>query len=255
MRGSRRVSDPTPLNLPNANGTNAEPALNERKTVMKKHYLSALMVGTGFALAAGTALAGPDCGKAGKRSAAHFERLDANKDGKVTLAELTQSKESWLSKVDANKDGVATTAEVEQSQKARHAQRIARMFEKRDLNKDGRLTREESQMPERWFARSDTNRDGALTAAELGERASQGKAQAGKARGKRGGKLAHLDQNADGKVEREEVRKSAARMLERLDRNADGSLTSDELGRRGRGHGKGRRGPGPDAKPTKPVAS
>lgn len=223
---------------------------------MKKHCLSALIVGSGLALA-GTALAGPDCGEAGKGGAQRFEQLDANKDGKVTLAELTQSKESWLGKVDANKDGVATAAEVEQSHEALHAERVARMFEKRDANKDGRLTQAESQMPERWFARSDADNDGALTAAELAKRPARGKGeQAGKSQGKRrGGQLAHLDQNDDGKVEREEVRQAAARMLQRLDRNADGSLTAEELGRGGRGHGKGRHGGGPEGKNVKPVKS
>lgn len=223
---------------------------------MKKHYLSALVIGSGLALA-GTALAGADCGKAGKGAAERFERLDANKDGKVTLAELTQSKESWLGKVDANKDGVASAAEVEQSHKARRAEHVARMFEKRDTDKDGRLTQAESQMPERWFARSDANGDGALTAEELAAHPARGKGgQAGKSQGKhRGGRLGHLDLNGDGKVEREEVQQAAARMLQRLDRNADGSLTAEELGRGGRGHGKGRHGAGAGGKTVKPVKS
>lgn len=224
---------------------------------MKKHCLSALIIGSGLALA-GTALADPDCGKGGKGAAERFERLDANKDGKVTLAELTQSKESWLGKVDTNKDGVATAAELEQSHKARHAERVAAMFAKRDTNKDGRLTQAESQMPERWFARSDANNDGALTAAELAARPAHGKGgHAGKSHGKRGGgQLAHLDQNDDGKVERAEVIQAATRMLQRLDRNADGSLTSDEMGRGGRGHGKGRHGGGgAEGKTSKPVKS
>ena len=223
---------------------------------MKKHCLSTLIIGSGLALA-GTALAGPDCDKAGKGAAARFERLDANKDGKVTLAELTQSKESWLGKVDANKDGVATATEVEQNHEALHAERAARILERRDANKDGRLTQTESQMPERWFARSDVNGDGALTAGELATRPARGKGDhAGKGQGRRGGgQLAHLDQNDDGKVEREEVRQAATRMLQRLDRNADGSLTSEELGRSGRPHGKGRHGGGAEGTSVKPVKS
>jgi Ca2+-binding EF-hand superfamily protein len=225
---------------------------------MKKYYLTAaLVLGSGLALA-GSALAGADCdeaghgeaghgkaghGKAGHGSAERFGRLDTNKDGKVTLAELTVAREAWLTEVDSNKDGVATQAELEASHSAQHGKRIAQLFTDKDANKDGRLTREESQFPERRFVRSDTNGDGALTVAELNEKGKPGGAHA-TAKG-RGGKLGHFDENGDGKVEREEVRKAAARQFTRLDQNSDGNLTSDELSRqRGHGHGKHRQGPG-----------
>src|SRR5262245_21881306 len=130
---------------------------------MNKLSVTALILGSGLALA-GSVLAGSDgsdCaeGKAdGKgKGAQRMSQLDTNKDGKVTLAELLQSKQSWLHEVDANKDGAATRAEVEASMQARRSKHVSELLAKRDANKDGKLSKEESQMPPRWFARVDAN--------------------------------------------------------------------------------------------------
>jgi len=201
---------------------------------MNKLSISALVFGSGLALA-GVALAGPDC-DSGKTKAGRMSQLDANKDGKVTLAELTASKQSWLREVDANKDGVATRAEIDARFAAGHAERMQKLFESRDSNKDGRLTREESRMPERWFARSDANGDGSLTREEL----SQPPARPGAPAGHRGGKLAQLDTNSDDKIDAGELKVAAERMLARLDKNKDGVLSADELGHdKGGHHGHG----------------
>ena len=226
---------------------------------MKKYYLTASILGSGLLLA-GTVLAGgPDHGKGGKGSAGRFNQLDTNKDGKVTLAELTQSKEGWLSQIDGNKDGVATPAEIEASHKARRTQHIERMFQRKDANHDGRLTREESGKPEPWFAKVDANRDGALTQAELAQAPARGQHGPGAKHARGAGRGTHMDQNGDGKIDRDEVRKAAARKFERLDRNSDGSLTAEELGaHRGKGHGKGGQHPkGTEGKaqPPHPKAS
>jgi Ca2+-binding EF-hand superfamily protein len=197
---------------------------------MNKLSITALVFGSGLALA-GVALAGPDC-DTGKTKAGRMSQLDTNKDGKVTLAELTASKQSWLREVDANKDGVATRAEMDARFAAGHAERMKKLFESRDTNKDGRLTREESHMPERWFARSDANGDGSLTREEL----SQPPARPGAPAGHRPGKLAQLDTNSDDKIDAAELKTAAERMLARLDQNKDGVLSADELGRNKGGH-------------------
>jgi len=200
---------------------------------MNKLTISALIFGSGLALA-GAALAGPDCG--GKAKAGRMSQLDTNKDGKVTLAELIASKQSWLREVDANKDGVATRAELEARFAAGHAERMTKLFDSKDANKDGRLTREESHMPERWFSRADTNKDGSLTREELTQ-PPQGPA------GRRGGKLAQLDTNSDEKIDGTEIKDAATRMLQRLDQNKDGVLSADELEpNHGRHHGHDGRG-------------
>jgi Ca2+-binding EF-hand superfamily protein len=227
---------------------------------MKKYYLTASILGSGLLLAGSALAGGPDCDKGGKGGAGQFTRLDSNKDGKVTLAELTQSKEGWLSQIDLNKDGVATPAEIEASHASRRTQHIERMFERKDANKDGRLTREESRMQAAGFAKADTNNDGALTPAELAQAPGRGQRGPAAKHARGAGRGAHMDQNGDGKVELEEVRKAAARMLERLDQNSDGSLTAEELGKhRGKGHGKGphhpKQGSEGKAQPTPPKAS
>lgn len=219
----------------------------------KKYSLAALVFGAGLAVG-GTALAGAGTDSAaaqeGKgdhacaghegKGAGRLSRLDTDQDGKVTLAELTASREAWLTKLDTNKDGAVTTAEFDSGRQAKHAERAARMFERKDVNKDGRISRDETRMPERWFTSADANKDGALTREELAAAPKPGGKGFG---GRHGGDMfGRLDDNRDGKVDRREVQKAAADMLQRLDTNKDGSLAADEL--RGPGkHGRFRHGP------------
>lgn len=218
---------------------------------MNKSRYTALILGSSLAVAgsafAGVALAGGDgeCNKAGGhmggRGAARFEQIDTNKDAKISLAELTASRESWLTQVDTNKDGVATQAEIDASMAAKRQEHQQKMFEREDANNDGRLTREETRLPSAWFEKADANKDGALTLAELGN--AHNHARPDKAAGHhRAGKARRFDQNGDGKVERQELRTAASDQFARLDKNKDGSLTSDEF--RAQRHGKHRRGPG-----------
>lgn len=196
---------------------------------MNKLSLTALILGSGLAIA-GTALAGPGWHH-GKGGGGMMGQLDTNKDGKVTLAEITESKQAWLREVDSNKDGVATQAEIEASMTARRKAHLDELFAREDKNKDGRISRDESSMPERWFARVDANNDGSLTREELSQRPGK---RGGKDAGKHP-KLAKLDANSDGKIDAAELKASAEQMLKRLDKNGDGTLTADELKRRGHG--------------------
>jgi Ca2+-binding EF-hand superfamily protein len=211
---------------------------------MNKKYSSVLAIIVSAAALAGTAAAGGGQAHGGKD---RMTKLDANKDGKVTLAELTQSKQSWLAEVDTNKDGSATTAELEAHSKARREKHVQELFQRKDSNHDGRLSREESGMPERWFDRNDENKDGALTPAELASGRSKGhKGGKHERDGRAGGKHARLDANGDGKIDRAEVTQSAAQMLQRLDKNTDGTLSAEEVSARHKGpHHGGKRGRGP----------
>jgi Ca2+-binding EF-hand superfamily protein len=217
-------------------GDSTQDPSQQQGIVMKKLTLTALVLGSGLALA-GTVLAGTEChaGKGGGR----MSHLDADKDGKVTLAEIVQSKQGWLRDFDANKDGAVTRAEFDASFQARRSEHVNQMLAKQDANKDGVISREESAMPARWFARIDADSDGKLTREEL----SRPLARPGAREGQHGGMFSKLDANNDGKVDAAETKASAEQMLKRLDKNGDGSLDASELqqgwhGRRGpKGHG------------------
>lgn len=228
---------------------------------MNKYRYTALILGSSLAVAGvafgGVAFAGGgDCDKAGGhagRGAARFEQVDSNKDGKISLAELTASRETWLTQVDTNKDGVATQSEIEASMASHRQERVQKMFERDDANKDGKLSREETRMPSAFFEKADANKDGALTLAELTDARKNAPAdqQAKHGAGKGPGKGAHFDQNGDGKVDRQELRTAAQSQFAQLDKNKDGSLTSDEF--RAHGHFKHRRGDKNDGPATAPA--
>jgi Ca2+-binding EF-hand superfamily protein len=199
---------------------------------MNKYIFPALIVSS-LALA-GSALAGADggCdkaeGKAGHGAAARFGEVDTNKDGKISLAELTASRETWLTRIDTNKDGVASQAEIDASFQAGRQEHLQKRFERDDANKDGRVTRDESHMPSAWFERADSNKDGALTLAELSS-AKPPSMQRDPHAGKPAGRMGRMDSNGDGKVERSELKTAAEQQFARLDTNKDGSLTNDEF--------------------------
>jgi hypothetical protein len=224
---------------------------------MNKYHFTALVVGSSLAIAgsvvASSAFAGPDGDKAdGKAShgpGARFNEIDSNKDGKLSLAELTAARESWFARLDTNKDGVITQAEIAASFAARRQEHLTKMFERDDVNRDGRVTRAESHLPSAWFELADANKDGTLTLQEL----TQWKAPA-RANGQsehQMGRWNRFDENGDGKIERKELDAAVARQFARVDKNGDGSVTSDEFGAM-RGHFRGRhqRGPHDEGSPA-----
>jgi len=101
----------------------------------------------------------------------------------------------------------------------------ARLIERFDANKDGKL--ELSELPphmQKFMAKGDTNNDGVLSADEL-------KAGAEKMRAEH---LAKVDTDHDGKVSPEERKaafeKFAEARFEKMDKNNDGALSKDEIG-------------------------
>ena len=123
-----------------------------------------------------------------------FERLDKNKDGKLTKDEVPERMWQFLSKADANKDGAISKEELEAARKTMQEQMQQRrprwggtgggpqagpaqgwkpptaseMFERLDKNKDGKLTKDE--VPERvwqFLSKADANKDGAVSKEEV----------------------------------------------------------------------------------------
>lgn len=111
-------------------------------------------------------------------SAAHAQEaptLDADRDGKVTLAEFKAGQgERNFARLDADRDGKVTAAEVEAVRAAnpsapdRPRAGGGRMLMMLDKDKDGGVSRTEmAVLVERRFKAADANRDGWLSTGEL----------------------------------------------------------------------------------------
>jgi hypothetical protein len=195
-----------------------------------------LAAGTLVSLAAsGLALAGQGHrGHHGGMLGAHlFERVDTNKDARVTRAEAQGEVEKLFTRLDANKDGAVTQEEGQTGARAIAQEEIEARFKAQDANQDGRVTLEESKLPRRFFEKLDQNGDKALTRNEVdaGRHAESGHRMFTKA-----------DADRDGKVTRAEATQAALARFDRMDDNSDGVIARAELdakrGKQGKAHGK-----------------
>jgi Ca2+-binding EF-hand superfamily protein len=212
---------------------------------MKHSHIAALTIGSALVIA-GIALAGESKDAKGNsphhhegRGSKHlFERMDTNKDGKITRDEARQAGERMFQQMDQDKNGSVTPAEAEAGMKALKAEKMEERFSALDLNKDGRISADESKMPPQRFARIDANNDGALTREELraafAARAERHAGKSGKPQFER------MDADKDGKVTKAEALAAANERFARLDTNKDGTITEAELKQhKGRRHAEG----------------
>lgn len=113
-----------------------------------------------------------------------FERLDLDKDGRVTKEEIATFRAQTVQGLDANGDGYLSKEEVVAFRLAQEKERIERevdrLFEGRDLNTDGRLGADEllagpggivghpggAHFGGRMFDRIDRDGDGVITTEE-----------------------------------------------------------------------------------------
>jgi Ca2+-binding EF-hand superfamily protein len=98
--------------------------------------------------------------KSGKDSAHFLEKYDANRDGQITKEEFPHEKR--FSEIDADQNGVLSDAEIKDSMDRIRNEEAYGVFERYDLNEDGKITREEFTGPAAEFERLDRNRDGVL---------------------------------------------------------------------------------------------
>ena len=102
--------------------------------------------------------------RGGEAGAAFLARYDTDHDGKVTAAEFPS--ERRFAEMDADGDGVLTPAEIAEAMDKRNIEKGYDFFEMYDLDRDGKVTREEFKGPSRLFERRDTNHDGVIDATD-----------------------------------------------------------------------------------------
>lgn len=126
-------------------------------------YAIAALAGS-FALS-GAVLAGDD----------KLDRLDADKDGKITATEYTAGSKTSFDKLDANADGKVTAAEMDAAYTtskpgvgAAKVPSSADRIKTLDTDGDGSLSAVEHEAGSRtMFDQLDADKDGSLTAAEI----------------------------------------------------------------------------------------
>jgi hypothetical protein len=138
----------------------------------------ALLAGTGLALAGGRgdwggphAMMGPMGGPMGGMRTLIIERIDTNKDGKITKEEIAAFDGDSLKKYDANGDGALSLDEFDAFFRDLTRPVTVRAFQFVDKDGDAKVTLDEFSLPgDRLVKALDRNGDGTLDANELNPR-------------------------------------------------------------------------------------
>lgn len=158
----------------------------------------------------------------------------ADRDSRISFEEFSRRAHERFARVDLNRDGRLTRNEARQARLQNRAGRVERTF-----GADGAMTREDFRArADARFARLDADRNGLLTPEELSARRGErrmARLQGGRP-GMRAVRLGRM-MGLDGEVTLAEIDAQLRRRFDRRDANDDGVLTPDESG--------GRRGMGP----------
>lgn len=155
---------------------------------LKTAFIAAL-AGVFAVTAAAPSFAAADPAKKEKRIHRMIKRADLNKDGKISKAEMERGIAVTFAMIDANGDGVLTIAEISNAKTRIKAERkrakasgegriqfvkfpvkrVNKRFDRLDTNRDGQLSKAElEQIADRMFTKRDKNRDGYISASDYG---------------------------------------------------------------------------------------
>ena len=146
-----------------------------------------------------------------------FSNIDANNDGWIARNEWNMSNADF-NRLDINRDNRISRFEFENSAASSYGGYTPGQFNAFDVNRDGWLTRPESRMSTAEFDRLDSNNDNRISRFEFENAAVAGDAF---------DRFDAVDLNNDGWLVRSEWRGSEAGFT-RLDRNRDNRLSQSE---------------------------
>lgn len=134
--------------------------------------IGALLGSAALADQSAMGMGGPDEGR-GAMLAEKFDAIDADKDGKLSYAELEANRKAEFDAADTNKDGALSADELSARALARFQEKLAErtqgLLDNMDNDDSGSLS--EDEMGEgpgmRNFARIDADNDGLVTKAEV----------------------------------------------------------------------------------------
>ena len=179
---------------------------------MKKTILVALAAAL-VASVAVPAMAAQGKGHGGPRVERMMERFDADRDGVVTLEDISAHRLTMFETVDTDKSGSLSKDEL----KAFGDQRE----EMRETNREERRAKREARMEEMKGMSGD--RDGRMAGKHHGKRDGMGRGE-GRGSDRGGMRMERLDADKNGEISLEEFTAVDAKMFERFDRNGDGKI-------------------------------
>ncbi len=219
----------------------------------KKELLFGAVAALILSGAAAPAFAAKDEGRHHHRHGAMIERLDTDKNGKVSLDEAKASASAAFKAFDTDGNGAISKDEIKarraafkearkavhnaaeaDKDKARDAMRAGgpymlpgagKRFDRTDADKSGTLSEAEVlASAEKMFERRDSNKDGAIDTADA--RPGKGKWHHGK---RAEHMLKRLDADKDGKLSKDEMLARATRTFQRADADKNGEVTKAEM--------------------------
>jgi Ca2+-binding EF-hand superfamily protein len=102
------------------------------------------------------------------RSEKGLQKLDINKDGKLTALELAPALMKRLTRMDSNNDKSLSAEEIDASMLERVQKRRGRIMLLMDADRDGKITQAEVDVVlNDMFDKADTNSDGGVDMAEI----------------------------------------------------------------------------------------